>query len=263
MVSDGVFDTPRADGIHLYPYLLCRPEIRHDPRCKDDDLEELTARGSAQPAVSPTTDGWHINFFEDLEHNSIAMAGYWYDEEDRARGDRPGIPACPLRKGSQALVLNALRISTKSSWMRNALRPNASRPPELQARLTCESSECERALELVRRKQREMRGSEPPSTVHGSGYGDLFNHHEVEGMHRGRDRAKMDFTRCEIDLYNKPAWYAPRVNPASKFQFSSSPFQTLWAISFLTIDSIQQGIEAAYAPRFAEMRQAAAVAAAA
>ncbi|KAJ6570997.1 glutathione S-transferase [Mycena vulgaris] len=29
--------------------------------------------------------------------------------------------------------------------------------------------------------------------------------------------AKVDYTRCEIDLYNKPDWYAPRVNLASKF----------------------------------------------
>ena len=28
--------------------------------------------------------------------------------------------------------------------------------------------------------------------------------------------AKAPFTRFEIDLQNKPEWYAPRVNPASK-----------------------------------------------
>ena len=28
--------------------------------------------------------------------------------------------------------------------------------------------------------------------------------------------AKAKFTRYEIDLQNKPEWYAPKVNPASK-----------------------------------------------
>ncbi|KAJ6518986.1 hypothetical protein C8R45DRAFT_10891 [Mycena sanguinolenta] len=65
---------------------------------------------------------------------------------------------------------------------------NTSQPPEVQARLTRESSERERAMELIRRKQREMRGSETPSTVHGGGYGDVFNRREVEEAHRGRDR---------------------------------------------------------------------------
>ncbi|KAJ7662538.1 hypothetical protein DFH06DRAFT_1190259 [Mycena polygramma] len=65
--------------------------------------------------------------------------------------------------------------------------PNTSRPPEVQARLTRESSERERAMELIRRKQREMRGSETPSSVHGGGYGDVFNRREVEEAHRGRD----------------------------------------------------------------------------
>ncbi|KAF8142441.1 hypothetical protein K438DRAFT_1922581 [Mycena galopus ATCC 62051] len=65
---------------------------------------------------------------------------------------------------------------------------NANAPPEVQARLTRESSERERAMELIRRKQREMRGSETPSSVHGGGYGDLFNRREVEEAHRGRER---------------------------------------------------------------------------
>jgi glutathione S-transferase len=28
--------------------------------------------------------------------------------------------------------------------------------------------------------------------------------------------AQADFKRFEIDLFNKPDWYAPKVNPASK-----------------------------------------------
>ncbi|KAF7356010.1 hypothetical protein MVEN_00930400 [Mycena venus] len=68
--------------------------------------------------------------------------------------------------------------------------PPADAPPEVQARLSRESSERARAMELIRRKQREMRGSETPSTVHGGGggYGDVFNRQEVEEAHRGRER---------------------------------------------------------------------------
>lgn len=77
--------------------------------------------------------------------------------------------------------------------------PNSSRPPEVQARLSRESSERERAMELIRRKQREQRGSETPSTVHGgSAYGDVFNRREVEEAHRGRDNRRgreRDYTR--------------------------------------------------------------------
>jgi hypothetical protein len=65
------------------------------------------------------------------------------------------------------------------------------KPPEVQARLSRESSERERALELIRRKKREMEIIATPSTVHGepsSGYGDVFNRREVEEAHRYRDR---------------------------------------------------------------------------
>ncbi|KAF9221235.1 hypothetical protein BS17DRAFT_797239 [Gyrodon lividus] len=61
------------------------------------------------------------------------------------------------------------------------------------ARLSRESSERERALALIRRKKREMAGSETPSTVHGGmdgGYGDVFNRREVEEAHAHRDRWK-------------------------------------------------------------------------
>jgi hypothetical protein len=67
----------------------------------------------------------------------------------------------------------------------------SSAPPEVHARLSREVSERERALELIRRKKKEMEGSETPSTVHGGyegGYGDVFNRKEVEDAHRGRDR---------------------------------------------------------------------------
>ena len=63
--------------------------------------------------------------------------------------------------------------------------------PEVSVRLSRESSERARALELIRRKKREMMmGSETPSTVYGGDdeYGDMYNRREVEDAHRGRDK---------------------------------------------------------------------------
>ncbi|KAF8439307.1 hypothetical protein L210DRAFT_3480679 [Boletus edulis BED1] len=74
-------------------------------------------------------------------------------------------------------------------------RPSAVPPPPKQldpttARLSRESSERDRALALIRRKQREMAGSETPSTVRGGmdeGYGDVYNKRAVEEAHAHRD----------------------------------------------------------------------------
>ncbi|KAF9235740.1 hypothetical protein BU15DRAFT_50968 [Melanogaster broomeanus] len=70
------------------------------------------------------------------------------------------------------------------------------RPPPKQldpttVRLSRESSERQRALELIRRRKREMEGSETPSTVHGGmdgGYGDVYNRRELDEAHAHRDR---------------------------------------------------------------------------
>ncbi|KAF4568289.1 hypothetical protein EYR40_010313 [Pleurotus pulmonarius] len=84
---------------------------------------------------------------------------------------------------------SAHATSSRSSSHRSRPAPSdASRPPEVNARLARESSERERALELIRRKKREMMGSETPSTVHGGGYTDVFNRKEVEDAHRFRER---------------------------------------------------------------------------
>ena len=60
--------------------------------------------------------------------------------------------------------------------------------PVVGERLSRESSERQRALELIRRKKREMQGSETPSTVHG-GYDDMFNRDEVEAARESRRRS--------------------------------------------------------------------------
>ncbi|RDX49524.1 hypothetical protein OH76DRAFT_1350686 [Lentinus brumalis] len=76
--------------------------------------------------------------------------------------------------------------------------PRAPPPPSTE-RQTRESAERQRALELIRRKKREMAGSETPSTVRsgsggggagGYGYGDVFNRREVEEVHQQRSRRR-------------------------------------------------------------------------
>jgi len=68
----------------------------------------------------------------------------------------------------------------------------ASRPGSNDAvreRLSRESSERERAAELIRRRRREMEGSMTPSTVHGGvdeGYSDRYNSRETEDAQRRR-----------------------------------------------------------------------------
>ncbi|KAF5376924.1 hypothetical protein D9615_007332 [Tricholomella constricta] len=99
----------------------------------------------------------------------------------------------PLTSITKAL---ASRSSAPSSSSRSFRRPRpiseaSKAPPEVHARLSRESTERERALELIRRKKRELAGSETPSTVHGGvdeGYDDVFNRREVEEAHRGRER---------------------------------------------------------------------------
>jgi len=198
-------------------------------RKDDDDLTELTAGGSAQGAVLPTTNG-HINLFEDLEHDRISAAikastkaapsetekgvplapsakdlKPWYSErnsdktedveDDKRKRDtaRKSVhdPLTSITK--QLASRSTLSSSTRTSYRPRpvASSPSSMQPPEVEARLTREMSERERAQELIRRKNKESRGSETPSTVHGGrddGYGDVYNRKEVEEAHRTRDR---------------------------------------------------------------------------
>ncbi|KZT67600.1 hypothetical protein DAEQUDRAFT_713106 [Daedalea quercina L-15889] len=96
--------------------------------------------------------------------------------------------------------LSARSSGTSSTASTSRSRPSHSdRPPSTPseprsaetARLNRESAERQRALELIRRKKREMAGSETPSTVHGGveqGYRDVFNRREVEEARRYRER---------------------------------------------------------------------------
>ncbi|KAI0343653.1 hypothetical protein BDW22DRAFT_1194657 [Trametopsis cervina] len=81
-------------------------------------------------------------------------------------------------------------VRSRTAGRLQSIQQNApSQQPEVAERLSRESSERQRALELIRRKKREMDGSATPSTVRsgmGGGYGDVFNRREVEDAHRHR-----------------------------------------------------------------------------
>ncbi|KAH9918570.1 uncharacterized protein BXZ73DRAFT_52910 [Epithele typhae] len=72
--------------------------------------------------------------------------------------------------------------------------PGQGAKADVTERLTRESSERQRAAELIRRKKREAAGSETPSTVHGGmgggnrRYGDVFNRQAVEEVQASRQR---------------------------------------------------------------------------
>ncbi|KAG6917272.1 hypothetical protein DXG01_003220 [Tephrocybe rancida] len=193
---------------------------------KDEDLDKIIAEGSStRGAVLPTTGG-HINFFEDLEHTSISAAiratkkvepaetekgvplapsakdlNPWYsernkDKKEETMDDRRKRDAArksihdPLTSITKELASRSSTSDSSTSYRRRRPRPPpeaSMAPPEVHARLTRESSERERALELIRRKKRELAGSATPSTVHGGvdqGYDDVFNRREVEDAHR-------------------------------------------------------------------------------
>lgn len=102
--------------------------------------------------------------------------------------------ADPLTSINSQLASSSSQRSSNSSW-RDWKRPsNASRisdhdrpASQLDARLSRESAERQRARELIERKRREKAGSATPSTVR-SGYGDVYNRAEVEEARRSKGR---------------------------------------------------------------------------
>ncbi|KAG8220678.1 Alpha/Beta hydrolase protein [Butyriboletus roseoflavus] len=101
------------------------------------------------------------------------------------------------RPSSQPSLLSNNSRPRNQRFSRHPDHPPASLPPlpkqldPTTARLNRESSERERALALIRRKKRELAGSETPSTVHGGmddGYGDVYNKRAVEEAHAHRDK---------------------------------------------------------------------------
>jgi hypothetical protein len=95
---------------------------------------------------------------------------------------------------SHAAILPPQSHSHSQSQQSQKLPPSSA---SREGRLARESVERERALALLRRKQRERehaeRATATPSTVNGGdggpGYADVFNRREVEDAHRERDRS--------------------------------------------------------------------------
>ncbi|KAG2126119.1 hypothetical protein BD769DRAFT_1735552 [Suillus cothurnatus] len=191
-------------------------------RKKEDDMKAIDdARASV---VAKDSNQGHINLFEDLEQQEMITAiratkktaqleaekgvplapsakdlKPWYSEHDKGNEHQKDEKSERLRLRDLASKtmndpLTAITHQLASGSSSNNSSPM--KPPPLPSdatamRLTRESSERERALALIRRKQREMRGSETPSTVHGGldeGYGDVFNRREVEEAHSYRRR---------------------------------------------------------------------------
>ncbi|KAJ7692438.1 hypothetical protein B0H17DRAFT_1159625 [Mycena rosella] len=169
-----------------------------DSEARIDRLRELARSNNAskkrKAAAVPTMDG-HINFFEDLEHKtepvesdrgfplapSAKDLNLWYTERAK-NAETEVVDEKRKRDTARKSVHDPLTLITYQLVSRHGSTPpnpsyhppssaiplNTSRPPE--------SSERQRALELMRRKQREMRESETPRTVHGGGggYGDVL-----------------------------------------------------------------------------------------
>lgn len=102
--------------------------------------------------------------------------------------------ADPLKSINSQLASSSSQGSfslSRRDWKRppnNSGRSDPDRPTsQLDARLSRESAERQRARELIERKRREMIGSATPSTVR-SGYGDVYNRVEVEEARRSKGK---------------------------------------------------------------------------
>jgi len=202
---------------------------RKKKRRDDDDLKDLAANSSTRGAVLPTTNGHINLFEDLEQSSlmaaikatkkvtpaetekGVALApsakdlNPWYSErtrepaedvqdDKRKRDESRKYVHDPLTSITKQLAARP-SVSTSSSSFKAPYRPalpsnaNHDKPPQVQARLSRESTERERALELIRRKRREMEGNATPSTVfNDSGYADVYNKREVEEAHKFRDR---------------------------------------------------------------------------
>ncbi|KAI0794967.1 hypothetical protein C8Q75DRAFT_748280 [Abortiporus biennis] len=218
-----------ADSEARIDLLRQRAGLNKPQRVRSDSEDEVSTAPQPGPSTITTSKG-HINFFEDMERQSLPVTirttkksnetetdkGFrlapsekdlnpWYSdkhheknrelEDDRKLRDlaRKSVHD-PLTAINSQLIARSSREESSSSRSRS--RPvkqsaTSSQPPIVSERLNRESSERQRALELIRRKKREMEGSETPSTVYGGrdeGYRDVFNKREVEEAHRHRER---------------------------------------------------------------------------
>lgn len=116
-----------------------------------------------------------------------------YTRPHRIRDVNRKSKADPLTSINSQLAGSSFRTpsSSRRDWKRPSSGSRTSdpdRPPsQLDARLSRESAERQRARELIERKRREMAGSATPSTVR-SGYGDVYNRVEVEEARKSKGR---------------------------------------------------------------------------
>ncbi|KAI0050494.1 hypothetical protein FA95DRAFT_1570559 [Auriscalpium vulgare] len=184
------------------------------------DSEPIAGSSSAS-ALTPATSRGHINLFEDIEQHEKALSVRASKKAPAMSEADRGFALAPSKKDLNPWYSS--RKGEKEPEMRNGWRqrdlsrknradplaaipahvkqppPKPARPAAVsqqaapapasgvEGRLARESSERERALALIRRKQREMAGSATPSTVRGGGYGDVYNKEEVEDARRERE----------------------------------------------------------------------------
>ncbi|KAI0821253.1 hypothetical protein BC629DRAFT_1278047 [Irpex lacteus] len=167
-----------------------------------EDLERVMAIRTSSKTAAPTTTEQGIPLAPTEKDRKP-----WYSEKEHGlpkelEGDKRNRELArksandPLTSINRQLAQRSPADSLSSS---SRSRPNGRRQspqhstsnqqPAVAERLNRESSERQRALELIRRKKREMEGSATPSTVRSGmsgGYGDVFNRREVEEAHRYR-----------------------------------------------------------------------------
>ncbi|KIY61830.1 hypothetical protein CYLTODRAFT_495014 [Cylindrobasidium torrendii FP15055 ss-10] len=204
---------------------LNKPAKKKVKASDDDDLKQAIASSSSQSQL--TTTSGHINFFQDLEQGISTSATQFTKKKDPVDFDDRGVRMVQQkdlrpwyskdgqetdevdwkaearrrrdteRKSSMHDPLTSITkqlASSSSSSHKTFTRPpppkprtDPANPPEVNARLSRESSERERAMALIRRKKMEAL-QDTPSTVHGGGseYGDMYNRDAVSAAHRGR-----------------------------------------------------------------------------
>lgn len=215
-----------ADAEARIDLLRSRAGVPSKPNRRQQEKEEEKLLNKRTSDVIESSQG-HVNLFEDLEKHemiistkakkpaaetekgvALAPSGKdlkpWYSEKGkgrvvddmdadmRTRDMNRKSNADPLTSiNSQLKRTSSQSISSWRDWKRPPDRSrtsNSDRPPsQLDARLSRESAERQRARELIERKRKEMAGSATPSTVR-SGYGDMYNRVEVEEARRSKGR---------------------------------------------------------------------------
>jgi len=213
-----------ADAEARIGLLRSRAGVSSKPNRRQQEKEEEKLLSQRTSEVIESSQG-HVNLFEGLEKQEMIVSTKvkkpaietdkgiplapsekdlkpWYsgkgkgrmlddmDNDMRIRDVNRKSNADPLTSINSQLASSS--APSRGDWKRPQNRSRTSdpdRPPsQLDARLSRESAERQRARELIERKRREMAGSATPSTVRG-GYGDVYNRAEVEEARRSKGRA--------------------------------------------------------------------------